>query len=352
MTDHRARIATVGRAILHEIRVERVTFMAGSIAYNAFVSLLPLLLLLLAFISVLGSHSLEEGFLQLTNAVVTPEIGDVLVDELRGAPVGASMIGLVALTWGMLRIFRNLDMAFSNIYETTSRNTFRNQLHDGTIAFVSVTAVVIGAVLVHQSLPTESVQGGWVIQRVALVLVISAALVPLYYLFPDEPDMDIVECLPGVAFAAVSLVIFESLFGLYTTYGGPSVDNSVLAGILIFLAWLYFCSLIILLGVVINAVLTNRSEDVSITPVIGNYEPATANADVKPISEETLRELNQALTDATTIDIQIDGEQTVSMPAPDLTALDRSASSSPFIADAAGIELRWSHLASQDIFTE
>ncbi len=38
----RARTEEVLRALVHEIRAERLTFMAGSIAYHAFLSILPL----------------------------------------------------------------------------------------------------------------------------------------------------------------------------------------------------------------------------------------------------------------------------------------------------------------------
>lgn len=351
MSDHRARLGIIARALVHEIRVERITFMAGSIAYNAFVSLLPLLLLLLLFVSTIGNQGIEEGFLELTSAVVTPEIGEVLIAELSGAPPGASVIGLVALIWGMLRIFRSLDLAFSNIYETTARTTLRNQIHDGTIAFISVAAVVVGAVAIKQLLPAGGIAGGaWFVQRPVLVVVIALALFPLYYLFPDEPDLRVIETLPGVAFAAVGLVALESMFGLYTAVAGPSVDHNLLAGVLVFMAWLYLCALVILLGVVLNAVLTNRSEDVSIRPVIGGYEPDTDRS-TPGVDEATLRELNRALTGASSLAISVDGEATYTLPAPDLTTLDTDTSSSPFINDMAGIELEWTHLTTADTFT-
>ena len=48
MSDSASRVEEVGRAVVHEARVEKITFMAGSIAYHAFLSILPLLLLVLA----------------------------------------------------------------------------------------------------------------------------------------------------------------------------------------------------------------------------------------------------------------------------------------------------------------
>lgn len=41
MDDQLSRIVEVLQAIVYEARTEKLTFMAGSIAYHAFVSLLP-----------------------------------------------------------------------------------------------------------------------------------------------------------------------------------------------------------------------------------------------------------------------------------------------------------------------
>ncbi|MEF8850884.1 MAG: YhjD/YihY/BrkB family envelope integrity protein [Haloarculaceae archaeon] len=77
------RTLTVGRAILHEVRTERITFMAGSIAYHTFVSLLPLLLLVLAVVAALDRPGIERGIIALAAALLSPGAGDVLVTELR-----------------------------------------------------------------------------------------------------------------------------------------------------------------------------------------------------------------------------------------------------------------------------
>ena len=357
MTLRTERITTILLAIVHEIKVERITFMAGSIAYNAFLSMLPLLFFLLTIISMVGDQRLEDGLIQVTHAVVTPGASEILVSELRDASTGASIVGLLALIWGMLRIFRCLDMAFSSIYETQEKNTLKNQLSDGTIVFFSITVVVAGAAALNSVVDISASAGGfWLVQRLLLVAVVALALAPMYFLFPDESGMTVREIVPGVLFTAGGLVAFESLFRLYLEYGGPSVDNSILAGILIFMTWLYFSGLIILLGVVINAVLSNRSEDVNIRPVLGGVPKSELDVDdeslLEDVPEPALKELKRVLPEAQTVEVRVDGDDPITLPAPDMATIDTHTSAIPMVNDTAGFELKWARGTYLGTFSE
>lgn len=340
------RAGTIFRAILHEIQAERITFMAGTIAYNAFLSLLPLLFLLLAIVSAVGGSELEANMIGVTQALVTPGAAEIFVDELRHASASASLIGLAALVWGMLRIFRSLDMAFSDIYETQARNTLPNQLKDGVVVFGSIAAVIMGAVVLESFF---SLSGGsgvvWLLQRLFLVCVVAFALVPMYYLFPDESGMSVLEVIPGVLFTATALVTLQSIFGLYVAFSDPAAENQLLASIVVLLTWLYFCGLVILLGAAINAVLSNRSEDVNIEPLIGGVpkeKVSEMDFDEAYVPEAALRRLQHCLNDSTRLKISLDSDaDDIELPPPDIVTVDTDTSPLPVINDTAKLELQW-----------
>ncbi len=342
---NRDRVGTILRAIVHEFKVERITFMAGSIAYNAFLSLLPLLFLLLAVVSAVGDRELESTMISMTETIVTPGAGEVLVGELQHASVGASVVGLLALVWGMLRIFRSLDMAFSDIYETQAKNTLINQLKDGIVVFGSITAVILGVVAIESVFSVSGVSGPlWLFQRLFVLSVVMIALIPMYYLFPDESGMSVLEVLPGVFFTASALVVFQSGFSIYIEYSNQTAENTMLASILIFLTWLYFAGLVILTGAAINAVLSNRSEDVNIEPVIGGVpktDVAAFEAADASVPDEALHKLNQSLSQASEVRITVDDEQEFTMPAPDIVTVDTDTSRLPAINDTASVDLQW-----------
>jgi membrane protein len=265
------RAIRVGRAIVHELRVEKVTFVAGSIAYHAFVSLLPFLLLVIAVLSALGNPP-EAAIVSLADAVLTENAGDALVRELNdaGASTGVSALGGAVLLWGALRIFRGLDTAFSAIYETEAHNTIVDQFADAIVVFLTVGLAIAVTWGIDSVLAVEgSGLGAWLFGRLVLVCGLGLVLLPLYYVFPDA-DVSIREALPGVAVAAVGLVAFVSVFQFYAALR-TGEDSSVIVGILVLLTWLYVSGLIVLVGAAVNAVLSNRSHDVDIDPVIGTH---------------------------------------------------------------------------------
>jgi membrane protein len=77
--DRRGAVAFV-ETVVEEIRANNITFMAGSIAHSAFLSLLPLLLLLLVITAAVGNQTLNEEVLRLARQYLSP-VGQGLLFE-------------------------------------------------------------------------------------------------------------------------------------------------------------------------------------------------------------------------------------------------------------------------------
>jgi membrane protein len=329
------RASTVIRAVVHELRAENITFMAGSIAYHAFLSMLPLLLLALAIISIVGDRTLQSAFIAFVGAVLAPGTGNALLRELRAADVstGVSLLGALVLLWGALRIFRGLDTAFSDIYETGARNSVPDQFADGFTVLLSFGLAVAAAWALSTLVPSAGsaplVRIG---HRLALVAVLAVALFPMYYVFPDA-DVTVREVLPGVLAAAAGLMVFESLFRLYIGFRSPS-GGTVIAGVIVLLTWLYLSGLVLLLGAVLNAVLSNRSRDVDIDPVIGGVD--TDREDLTAI----IRELETALHGADGVTI-VSGDTEARLPPPRRIHVDVEKAALSREERTVGLELRW-----------
>ncbi|WP_224449672.1 YihY/virulence factor BrkB family protein [Haloprofundus salilacus] len=255
MSTRRSPIA-VGKQVLEEFSSKNVAFMAGSLAYNAFISLIPLLLLIVLLTSVLGSEQLEGRVSTLVASSLTPATGDLVSGALDSASegTGLSIVGVVVLLWGTLKIFRGLDTAFSEIYETEDSNEFTDQLRDGLVVFVVLLVGITGMVAASTVFAAfESLPWIGLLNPLVLILGLCIAFLPLYYVFPDT-DLSVRSILPGVLTAAVGWALLQGVFQFYIAFSDKSEAYGVLGGVIVLVTWLYFGGLVLLLGAVVNAV--------------------------------------------------------------------------------------------------
>ncbi|ELY43487.1 ribonuclease BN [Natronorubrum sulfidifaciens JCM 14089] len=283
-----------GKTVVDGVQEKNVPFMAASIAYQAFISLLPLLVLVFFFVTIVGDETFAAEVTATTEGVL-PDSGQLLVEEsLEDSPAtaGSTIIGVVVLLWGSLKIFRGLDTAFSEIYGTTGENSFLEQFRDALIVFGAIGGALIAAAatgIVFAFLP--SVPGLGVVQSLLLVVVLTAAFYPMYYYFPDVGTSRR-EVIPGVVFAAVGWMALQSLFRVYVSFAAGSEGAGPVGAILLLLTWLYFGGLILLSGAVVNAVGT------------GYLEPgADAESDeTEPFVDDDHRERKRLAERATTLE--------------------------------------------------
>lgn len=252
-------VVEVGRETLQEIATEEVTFIAASIAYHAFVSLLPILLLASILLSVAGDTGGATEITRLTRVYLPGAAQSFVEDALAsGGSRRISAIGAVALVWGTLKVFRGLDVAFTQIYDSGKHDSLTDRFRDGVVVLVALGAA-IGTLLVTGVLgvlPTTDALN-WPATTALTLVGLMVAFYPLYYVFPDV-DVSPVGILPGVAFAAVGWVALKELFGLYVEFSTLSDAYGVIGGILLLVTWLYFSALVLLAGAALNAVRSGR----------------------------------------------------------------------------------------------
>lgn len=274
------RAKAVLTALYVEARTENLTFMAGSIAYHAFVSLLPLLVLLVVVLRGVGGASLSDVILDVVAGAFTEGGRRLILQTVESGDTtsGVGLLGLAVLAWATLRIFRGIDQAFSDIYETEGTNSLPDQIADGLLVFGAVVAAVVGVGLVRTTFTLGDGVVGSVLGTLFVLVALSVALFPMYLIFPDA-DLRPVEALPGTVAAAVGFAVLEALFRIYTDLSTTGEAYGVVGAIVVLVTWLYFNGLVLLLGAVVNAVLTNKTADVVIEPVIGDHRVGLGPAD-------------------------------------------------------------------------
>lgn len=262
------KVAAVGRATLREVWTNDVTFMAGSIAYAALLSILPLLLLLLVVASAVGDSFLTQRVQGLLQAFLPAAGNEFLYFALVNATnrAGASLVGLVSLVWGTFRVFRGIQTAFAELYDVPSDTTLRGTVRNSVLVFVVLSLATIGsgagatylAGFAHWPFAVA-------VETTALLLGLVAAFFPLYYAFPPL-NLSAGEALPGAVVAALGWTALQTVFGLYVSQINTFAAYGTLSGVILLLLWLYGSSLVLLVGVSLNVVVAGRDAGTVGTP--------------------------------------------------------------------------------------
>jgi len=237
--------------------------LAASIAYYAFVSLLPLLVLTTVVATALGGAPLREAVLGLAGRYLLP-VGRGLVGEALANTTGrggVTVVGLVLLLWSSLKLFRGIDTAFARIYGTASRGVL-GSVRAGVTVLVAVGVGSLGGVALVGLVALLRTPVA-LLAPLVLFAVLLVVLFPVYYLTP-APEVSLRETLPGTLLCAGGWTVFGTAFALYAAVAmtsGQFALYGALGAILLLVTWFYLAGLVLLVGATLNAVGTGRRID-------------------------------------------------------------------------------------------
>ena len=245
-------------AVARTAKEREITFLAAGFAYYAFVSLFPMVLLALVVGSFIGGEQVAEELILLAGDFL-PDAGDDLLVEALTTEAGraeATVVALAISTWGALKVFRGLSLAFDRVYDTVAEDSILVQVRDGITVILSgvlalLLMILLGAVI---GVAAAQVPFGGVLSWLGLLLGLVFVFVPIYYVLPPI-DVGLTEILPGTIFAAIGWVLLQWGFQLYVANAGQYEAYGAIGAILLFVTWLYFAGILILLGAVVNVVL-------------------------------------------------------------------------------------------------
>jgi YihY family inner membrane protein len=235
--------------------------LAALIAYYGFVSLFPLLLLL---VTVLG-FALEGD--PRTQASVLhsalgqfPIIGQQLqsnIHSLKGS-AGALAIGVIGLLLGGLGVVGATQNAMQQVWHTPRKRRpsfliwrLRGLALFAVLGILLVVSTVLAGYVAAQTAGAVAVIGGVVI---ALAFNLALFFTAFRFLSPEEiPTRDL---LPGIVVAAVLWQILQHLGGYYVEHvvRHAQATSGLFAFVLGLLAWLYLGGQVLLLAAEVNVV--------------------------------------------------------------------------------------------------
>jgi YihY family inner membrane protein len=270
-------------AVLKKFGDDRGSSLAALMAYYAFFSLFPLLLV---FVSVLGfvlegDPSLQEDIVDSALARI-PVIGAQLDDQvapLTGSAV-ALVVGLAGALWAGLGVTLALGRAFQELWDVPrldQRGPVRARVYGLAVL------VALGALLVASTVLAGLAIGGGIgpvaerLGALVLSLAVNAAVFLAVFGLLTQRPLRVRELLPGVMLAAVGSLILQSAGGWYVdhTVTGAGDTYGTFALVIGLLSWFWLGSHLLLVAAEVNVVLHRRLWPRALT---GDLEPADREA--------------------------------------------------------------------------
>jgi membrane protein len=294
-----------------EFKRDHLTDLAAGLTYYGTLSVVPGLILLVAILGLLGPDTTQQVANQAQQLAPgsAAEFVRTLIQQAQsnrtGAGIGA-IFSLVVALWsasGYVAAFMRSSNAIYDIEE--GRPIWKTLPIRIGMTIVAVIILVICVVIVVVSGPVAQQIGDiiglgdttvtvWnILKWPVMLILISLLLALLFWASPNAKQGGIKWVSPGGVIAVVIALGASLLFALYVTHFA-SYDKTYgsLAGVVIFLVWLWVANIAILLGAEINAELDHSRAVQEGLPA--DVEPFAEPRDTKKMPEPDKKAVEEA----------------------------------------------------------
>lgn len=250
-----ALVKTVAR-VMYEYDIK---YPATALAYYTFVSFVPLLLLGFALV---GRQFALEVYTR-SPRFVTPATQQLIYEAMTTAAgqAGAALLAVVVLAWSGANVAVGFLTVIERVEEVTDR-TMAIQVRDAIVVLGTLSLAIIAILLLSMLLAVFSAGVlGTLAGFAVLPGVLTLTLLPLYYV-PSRVVASVQAALPGALTTAFGWTIIHAGVQFYAANATQYAVYGVLSGIIIILTSTYIAAIILMMGVVINAVIAGDTDAV------------------------------------------------------------------------------------------
>lgn len=269
----RPSVLYVLRSTAGEFTKDQCTDLAAALTYYAVLSLFPALVVMMSLIGVLGQgQRTADELLKIVDDISPGAAVDILrqpIEQLVSAPSAgfALVTGILGALWSASGFVGAFGRAMNRIYEVEEgRPGWKLRLQQLLLTFIGLVVAAAAALVVALSGPVAEAIGGyvgigetglaiWNVARwPALLVLVVLGVAMLYYFGPNVKQPKFRWISVGAAIAIVVWVCASLLFGLYvSSFGSYNKTFGALAGVIVFLLWLWITNLALLFGAEIDA---------------------------------------------------------------------------------------------------
>ncbi|MFI2712891.1 YihY/virulence factor BrkB family protein [Micromonospora sp. NPDC018662] len=265
-------VATLKRTV-REFSDDNLTDWAAALTYYGVLSIFPGVLVLISVLGLLGERATNGVRDTVGQAVPEPNIRQIIESAIDQAGQSgglasiAAVIGLVAAFWSASGYVAAFMRASNSIYDVPEGRPIWKTLPIrlgvtaviGVLLLVSAVIVVFTGGLAEQAgnaigLGSTTVTVWNIAKWPVLLLLVSLMFAILYWASPNARHGGFRWVSPGGILAVVLWLVVSGLFALYVSnFGSYNKTYGAVAGVIIFLVWLWLSNVAILLGAEFDA---------------------------------------------------------------------------------------------------
>lgn len=293
-----------------EFRKDELTDRAAALTYYGILSLFPALLALVSLLGIAGQSATQE-VLDNIQKLAPGAVQDILrnaVEQMQGrAGLGSLMaiVGLVLAVWSASGYVAAFIRSANAVYDVPEGRPVWKvlPLRVGMTVVLMVLAVLSALIVVFTGALAREVGTAlgvgdtfltvWsIVKWPVLVVLVTIMIALLYWASPNAKQRGFRWITPGSALALLIWMVASAGFALYVAqFGSYNKTYGTLAGVIIFLVWLWITNLAILLGLEFDAELARQRAVAGGHPADG--EPYVEPRDTRAWDDEDRRRVEQ-----------------------------------------------------------
>ena len=262
----------IARKTVREFSDDQCTDLAAALTYYAVLALFPALLALVSLLGLFGQQGKTGELIRVLSDMGAGSVADTISKPLQELTENSSaglalVIGIAGALWSASGYVGAFGRAMNRIYEIREGRPFwklRPLMIVITLAAVILAGLVAIGLVVSGPLARaigdaiglgETAVTVWNIVKWPVLLGLAALVVAiLYYATPNVRQPKFRWISVGAAVAIIVWVVASALFGLYVSqFSNYNKTYGSLAGVIIFLLWLWITNLALLFGAELDA---------------------------------------------------------------------------------------------------
>jgi membrane protein len=259
-----------------EMDEDHVMAFAGNLTYKAIFAIFPFFTFVLSLLGLFNAEKLVNKMIanlsgalpQSATSFIEGQLLSITQSQAQSAFTFGAIISIVLALWGVSGAFRSVMEAMNVMYEVGEDRPFWKKYGISIFISLAVIVLMLGALVVVVF--GSSIGGGlagaiglgsvfetvWsIVQWPIVACVVLFAFAVIYY-FAPAVEQRFRWISPGAVLAFVFWLVFSLLFAYYASnFGSYNETYGSLAGVIIFMLYIYYSALIMLVGAEMNQVI-------------------------------------------------------------------------------------------------